>query len=201
MTNDKFNAYLKGQGFQPMNQGDEPGKQSRYFKTYNAIGVVVVFDSITGELVAYELKTEDAVYLFVSGDLVIKNANDHLPTTYLVPTVTLQGANLCSLINVYRIVTFKQLEDAIDAFEKSIEVRVLNELLPYSIGERIVYDNGETSQIAQIEDIEVTESTTKYILRLWNGRRASTFLEGNFSKTLQTRNRFDVFHNLQTVAV
>jgi len=201
MSTEKIHEILNGLGFQPMNQGDEPGHEPRFFKTYDAIGVVVIFDLPSGELVAFDLGDEDQVYAFRSGDLVIKDFNDSLPTLYLTKTVKLQGSNLCRLINVYRIVTLKQLEDAIEVFEKSIEVRLLNELLPYAIGERVIYNDGEFSLYGQIEDIEVTESSTKYIIKLWNGRRVATVSEDNLSKSLQSRRRFDYFNGLQTVQI
>lgn len=192
------NKTLAAQGFFPLQQGEESGEEARFFKPYEAVSLIIIFDKITGELFGFNLSGEEAVVRFMVGELVVVDHSNTLPIQYLTEVQRIAPVNLCQLINVHRIVSLEQFKAAVNAFEKIIELQLMAPYRKFTIGERVRYTNAETDSFGMIEDINYekygSDSLLYYRIRLSNGRIVSTCLEGNIKKSMQTR-RFMAFHN------
>lgn len=190
---------LAALGFSPLNQFDEPGKEVRFFKPYDAIGRLIVFDLLSGQLFAFDLGSEENIVRFTSGDLVIKDRKEGLPTLYLSDILRTDPVDLCALINVNRVVMIAELKDAVSVFERIVELQLKGSSFPFMIGDRVIYSAGSVEEIGQIEAIDDSISPNKYHIRTASGRIIFTSLVGNMKKAPTDRRAFDFYHNLKPV--
>jgi hypothetical protein len=192
-----YKKTLSSLGFFPLNQGSEPGKEVRYFKPYEAIGRILFFDMLSGELLAFDLGTEEDVVKFQVGELIIRDEAKGLFSESSA-SKKYKSLNVCALINVNRVVMIAELKEAVTVYERLIELYLNYPDLPFGIGDRVVYEKSGTSQIGQIEEVDDSSFPAEYHIRTASGRLLITFLAGNIKKLETERRAFDFYHNLKT---
>ena len=164
-------ATLLSLGFvQDEQKEDEFGQ---YYKSYEYLGIVIVFYRLTGDLLRLDLGSEDRVTDFYNGKIGVRLDYSKDVVKFGVKDLhAVTAVDLCRSINVWQIVTFAQLKKAIEVFEKTIDVDYMAGPSNFVPGDRILFENEEGADTGIVTGID--EGYKKVTIRLSGGNTFPT---------------------------
>lgn len=190
--------FLQSLGFNRI-QSEKEDRFPRFYKTVDALALILIFDWFTGEFFYVSLPDETDVVSFLVGDLDVVVKDSFTVGTRLRQSITVEARDICQLINVDRIVTFSQLKDALKAFDREIDIYLsfLQEDR-LRLGTRVRYNFEDVEDIGVIEDAKIEPGgLLSYVVALSSGRRIKTTRDKLAPILLPSRKRF-VITNAET---
>lgn len=151
----------------------EEDEFGQYYKSYEYLGILIVFFRLTGDLLRLDLGSEDRVIDFYNGKIGVRLDYDKRDLNIKNRALTgLKAVDLCRSINVWQIVTFAQLKKAIEVFEKTIDVDYMVGPSDFVPGDRILFENEEGADTGIVTGID--EGYKKVTIRLSGGNTFPT---------------------------
>lgn len=135
-----------------------------WYKTFDYLGILVVFDRTLGSLVRVDLTDDAGIQSFLQGDIVVRLEYDKMYLLDYKDMYHIDAFDLCSTINVWQIVTFAQLNRVVSILEKYVEYQVQKGWFEFWYGDRVLYDTGKGTSIGSIVSVDLKTDELSVLL-------------------------------------